>query len=53
MNRRECSRSGRETPASEGAGGGCKADDPGACNPWKNGGTCRWSQDVFVLKQPE
>lgn len=41
------------TPASDGAGagGGCKAADPGACDPCKNGGTCGWIQEVFL--QPE
>lgn len=36
------------TPASDGAGAGCTADDPSTCTPCKNGGTCGWIQDVFV-----
>lgn len=38
------------TPASDGAGAGgsCSADDPGACHPCHNGGTCGWIQEVFL-----
>lgn len=38
------------TPASDGAGagGGCSAQDPGACAPCHDGGTCGWVQEVFL-----
>lgn len=38
------------TPASDGsgAGGACSADNPAACTPCKNGGTCGWVQEVFL-----
>lgn len=38
------------TPASDGAGSGgsCSSDNPGACTPCLNGGTCGWVQDVFL-----
>ncbi|WP_422889597.1 hypothetical protein [Nannocystis pusilla] len=38
------------TPASDGAGagGGCSAQNPGACAPCQNGGTCGWVQEVFL-----
>jgi hypothetical protein len=41
------------TPASDGAGagGGCSANDPAACTPCQNGGTCGWIQEVFL--EPE
>lgn len=38
------------TPASDGSGsgGGCSSNNPGACTPCKNGGTCGWVQDIFI-----
>lgn len=38
------------TPASDGsgAGGGCSANNPAACTPCQNGGTCGWIQEVFL-----
>lgn len=38
------------TPESDGAGagGGCSANNPGACKPCKNGGTCGWIKEVFL-----
>lgn len=38
------------TPASDGSGGGggCSADNPGACTPCAAGGACGWIQDVFL-----
>ncbi|MCY1059096.1 hypothetical protein [Nannocystis sp. SCPEA4] len=38
------------TPASDGsgAGNGCSAQNPGACTPCQNGGTCGWIQEVFL-----
>lgn len=38
------------TPVSDGAGagGGCSAENPDACEPCRNGGTCGWIQSVFL-----